>query len=155
MAHVQQHGRLGGPAGVLTAQEEVEESPLKLPPVVGVVVRPVFQAMQFEPLARRVGLKIPLDVASQMQPLPAPVAAGEQRDGYPREVRDVLGVVTVEPRMTADLLAEVYSCFLQLGFGERLLPRDRLAGRGTARAVLAEAVLHRLYLHVVPVGPEY
>src|SRR6184192_3337748 len=56
--------------------------------------------------------------------------------------------------MARDLVAEITAIFAQLFFGKRLRSTDKLAGNAAARAALAEAVLHGLHLHVVPVSPE-
>src|SRR5947208_3982813 len=56
--------------------------------------------------------------------------------------------------MARDLVAEITAIFAQLFFGKRLRSTDKLAGNAAARAALAEAVLHGLHLHVVPVRPE-
>jgi hypothetical protein len=63
-------------------------------------------------------------------------------------------VVIVVERMREDLVAEVTAVPLELAVGQRLVAAHELAGCAAARPALAQAVLHRLHLHVVPVRPE-
>ena len=56
--------------------------------------------------------------------------------------------------MRKDLVAQVAAIAIELAVGERLIAAYTLAGHAALRTALAEAVLHGLDLHVVPVGPE-
>src|SRR5581483_153464 len=76
---LEQHRRLLVPAVLLALQEAVEEAELKLPPVVGVEVRPVLAPVYLEPLLRRAGAHERLEVAPRVQAVTSPVAAGEER----------------------------------------------------------------------------
>ncbi len=89
-----------------------------------------------------------------MQPLPAPVGRREERrlDLLPQR-RACLVVVVVE-RVREDVIAELAAVLLQVVVGERLVAAHRRAADAAARPALAEPVLHRLHLHVVPVRPE-
>src|SRR5262249_32150680 len=53
MTNLQQHSRLLAPTGVLALEEEVEELALQLAAVVRIEVRPVLDAVRFEPFVFR------------------------------------------------------------------------------------------------------
>ena len=63
-------------------------------------------------------------------------------------------MVLVVERVGEDVVAEIAAVLRELLVGERLVAADELAGDARARAALAEPVLDRLHLHVVPVGEE-
>src|SRR5207247_6962470 len=114
----------------------------------------MFQFVQLKPLVLRHGSDEALDVASQVQPLASPITGGKKRHCDFRPERRASFVVIVIERMARDLAAEITTVFAQLFFGKRLRSTDKLAGNAAAWAALAEAVLHGLHLHVVPVRPE-
>ena len=63
-------------------------------------------------------------------------------------------MIVVVERVGEDLIAEVAAVPRQLFFGERLSSADKLARDAAAPAPLAQTILYRLHLHVVPVRPE-
>ena len=89
-----------------------------------------------------------------MQALAAPIGGGEQRrdDSVPH--RRAVAVIFVVERMGADHAAEIGAVLSQLFFAQRLRPAYQFAVHAAAPAFVAEAVLHDLDLHVVPVFPE-
>ena len=87
-------------------------------------------------------------------PCPPQLRGGQERHGDLLPDGRARPVVLVVQRVREDLVAEVAAVLLQLAVGERLVAADQLAGDAAPRAALAEAVLHRLHLHVVPVRPE-
>src|SRR2546425_2226418 len=154
MAHLQLHAQLPVPAVLHALQMVIEEPLLERAAVVGVEVGPVLDAVRFEPLVLRSGSDEAFEVAARVKALPSPVGGGEQGYGDFFPDRRATSVVIVVERMREDVAAEVAAVFLQLPIGQRLVAAYRLSGDPAARAALAQAVLHRLHLHVVPVGPE-
>src|SRR6266571_7003128 len=73
VADLQQHLRLLLPAGVLALEEMPEELLLQSDAVVGVEVRPVLEAVAFEPLLLRGRPHEALEVAARVQALAGPV----------------------------------------------------------------------------------
>ena len=110
--------------------------------------------MDFQPLERRRSPHEALEITPGMQPLPAPVGGGEERDRDPRPVRRPRLVELVIQRVFADLLAERHPRRRQFHAGEGLRPGDSLARGPAAGAVLADTVLYHGDLLVVPVRPE-
>src|SRR5205807_9558736 len=89
-----------------------------------------------------------------MQPLASPITGGKKRHCNFRPEGRASFVIIIIERMARDLAAKITSVSCQLFFGEHLGSTNKLAGNAAARAALAESVLHRLNLHVVPVSPE-
>src|SRR5437588_11815263 len=84
------------PAVLVTLEVEVEEPQLQIPAVVGVEVRPVLDAMDFEPFIFRSGAQEAFEIAARMQSLPAPVGGRQERHPDPvphRRARLVVGVI--------------------------------------------------------------
>ena len=154
VAHLQLHARLPVPAVVHVLQGVIEEPLLERAAVVGVEVGPVLDAVRFEPLVLRSGSDEAFEVAARVKALPSPVGGGEQGHGDFFPDRRATPVVVVVERMREDVVAEAAAVFLQLPIGQRLVAAYRLSSDPAARSALAQAVLHRLHLHVVPVGPE-
>ncbi len=155
MADLQLDVRLLVPAVLLAVQEMVEEPQLQLAAVVGVEMRPVLDAVHFQPLVLGGGPHEALEIAARMQRLAAPVGGREKRRLDLRPDRRARPVVVVVERMGADVVAEGAAVPGELGLGQGLRPAAP-ARRGSrdALAALARAVLHGLHLHVVPVFPE-
>src|SRR5262245_16727218 len=79
MANLQQHLRLFAPAGILALEEMAEEFLLQLHAVIRVKVRPVLDAMTFEPLLGGGGANETFEIAARMQALAAPVGGRKER----------------------------------------------------------------------------
>src|SRR5712671_2871228 len=142
VAYLQLHARLPVPAVLHVLQVVIEEPLLQRAAVVGVEMRPMLDAVGFEPLVLRGGAHESLEVAAWMKALSAPVGGGEQRHGdfFPdRRAALVIGVVE---RVREDVIAEVAAVALQLLVGQRFVPAYPLAGDAAARTALAQAVLH-------------
>ncbi len=154
MAHLQQHGGLPVPAGVLALQVMAEEPLLQPHPIIRVELGPVLDPVQLEPLLARGRAHEAFHVAAQVQPLAAPVAGREQRHGDPVPDRRAVAVIGIVERVGQDVAAEFRAVGGELLLAQRLRPAYQLAGYLAARPVGAAAVLHRLDLHVVPVLPE-
>ena len=110
--------------------------------------------MDFEPFIFRGGAQEAFEIAARMQPLPAPVGGRQERHLDPVPHRRARLVVGVIERMRQDLVAEFGAVLVELLVRKRVVAAHRLVGEAAARAALAEAVLDRLHLHVVPVRPE-
>ena len=63
-------------------------------------------------------------------------------------------MIVIVLRMREDLVAQVTAIAVELAIGKCLVAANALARHAILRTALAEPVLHGLYLHVVPVGPE-
>ena len=79
MAHLQQHLRLLAPAGVFAFEEVTEELLLQAEAVIRVEMRPMLDAVNFEPLLVRRGAHEAFEISARMQSLPAPIGGREQR----------------------------------------------------------------------------
>ena len=79
MAHVELHLRLLVPAVLLALEEIAEEALLQADAVVGVIMRPVLDAVHLEPFLFRRGAEEALEIAARMQRLAAPVRRREER----------------------------------------------------------------------------
>src|SRR5947208_3618735 len=73
VAYLQLYSGLLVPAVLMALEVVVEKPQLQVPAVVGVEVRPVLDAVDFEPLVFRRGAQEAFEIAARMQPLPAPV----------------------------------------------------------------------------------
>ena len=89
-----------------------------------------------------------------MQALPAPIGRGQQRHGDLVPHRRARLVIVVVERMREDFVAEIAAVFGQFPIGQRHVAAHQFARGATARAALAQSVLHGLHLHVVPVRPK-
>src|ERR1700694_2764791 len=145
MAYLHLHSGLLVPAVLLALEVVVEKPQLQPPAVVGVEMRPVFDAVRLQPLVFRRGAHEAFDIAARMEPLPAPVGGREKRylDPVPhRRARLVIGVVE---RMRQDLVAEIGAVLVKLLVGKRVVAAHQLAGDAAAGAALADAVLDGFY----------
>ena len=154
MTHLKPHRRLLVPTVLLAVQEVIEETQLQFASIVGVKVRPMLDAVRFEPFLFGRGADKTFEIAARMQPLPAPIGGGQKRHFDPRPNRRARLLIGVIERMSKNLAAEIAS-----GFWRQLLRRqhfrsaDQFAVHTAAFAALARAVLHGLDLHVVPILP--
>ncbi len=73
MTDLEQHLRLLAPAGILALEEMTEEPLLQVDPVVRVEMRPVLDAVHFEPFLLGGGAHEALEIAARMQALAAPI----------------------------------------------------------------------------------
>src|SRR5882724_2516522 len=154
VAYLQLHARLPVPAVPRVLQGVIEEPLWQRAAVVGVEMRPMLDTVGFEPFFLRSGAHESLEVAARMKALPAPVGGGEQGHGDFFPDRRAALVIAVVEWMREDVAAEVAAVALQLLVAQRFVPAYPRAGDAAARTALAQAVLHRLHLHVVPVCPE-
>src|SRR6266568_9681087 len=76
--HLKLHAGLPVPAVLLAFQVIREEPFLKPEPVIRIEMRPMLDAVGFEPLVLRCGAHESLEVAARMQALPAPVRRREE-----------------------------------------------------------------------------
>ena len=81
MANLQQHLGLLRPTFFLAVQETVEKSQLLLAAVVGIEMRPVFDAVRLQPFMFGCGAHEALKIATRMQTLAAPIRGRKQRRG--------------------------------------------------------------------------
>src|SRR5260221_10967190 len=117
-------------------------------------MRPVLDAVRLQLFFLARGAHEASEIAARMKALPAPVRRRQEGDlDLLPDGRARLVLFVVE-RVREDLVAEIAAVLLQLAVRKRLLAADELAGGAAARAALAEPVLHRLHLHVIPVRPE-
>src|SRR5690606_27012450 len=107
MPDLEANTRLFRPSRVLAVQEEIEEALLLLAPVVGVKMRPMLDAMYFEPFVLRSGAHEGFEIAARVQPLPAPVCRREERHLDLRPDRRACLVIAVVERVVEDLAAEI------------------------------------------------
>ena len=114
----------------------------------------MLDAVRFEPLVLRCGARESFEIAARVQALPSPVGRREQGHGDFFPDRRASPVVIVVERMREDVIAEVAAVALQFAVGQRFISAHERARDAAARAAFAQSVLHRLHLHVVPVGPE-
>ena len=154
MAYLQLHAWLIFPAVVGPFQEAVEEALLQVDAVIRVEMGPVLEAMRLEPLVLRGGAHEALEIPTRVQALPTPVRRGKKRHRDLVPERRALAVIVVVERVSTNLLSEIAAIRVELAIGKHLVSAYRLARHPAFRAALAEAVLHGLHLHVVPVGPE-
>src|SRR5258708_37787092 len=73
VAHLQLHRRLLVPAVFLAVQEMIEEAQLQLTAVIRIEMRPMLDAMHFEPFLLRGGADKAFEIAARMQRLPRPI----------------------------------------------------------------------------------
>ena len=73
---LQLHRRLLVPAVLLAVQEMVEEAQLQFAAVIGVEMRPVLDAVDFEPFVLRRRAHETFEIAARMQRLTAPIGRG-------------------------------------------------------------------------------
>ena len=73
VAHLVQHPGLIRPAGVLALQVVAKEFLLHVDAVVGVKLRPVLDAVDFEPFLLTAGFEKTLEVPARVEALSAPV----------------------------------------------------------------------------------
>src|SRR5205085_4794417 len=111
-------------------------------------------AVDFEPFLLRAGADEPLEIAARVQALPAPVRCRQERHLDLREVGAALAVVLAVHLAGEECLPHVLSIACQFVFAERLRPADELTGIRILLAAAADAVLHGLHLHVLPVLAE-
>ena len=64
--HLQKHPWLPSPAIVLAVQEVIEKAELKVTAVIGVKMRPMFDAVSFEPFLLRCGPHEAFKIAARM-----------------------------------------------------------------------------------------
>jgi hypothetical protein len=104
----------------------IEEPQLQLAPVVGVEMRPVLDAVHFEPLVLDGRPHEAFEIAARMQGLAAPVGGREQRRLDLRPDRRARPVVIVVEWMGADVVAEGAAIPGELGLGQGFGPADEL-----------------------------
>src|SRR5581483_5586587 len=143
--------RLTVPAVALSLEKISEEFLLQTDAVVGVVMRPVLDAMYFKPFLPRSCTVKSLEIAARMQRLPAPVRGRQHRHLHFRPVRPHGLVEIVVERMREIRLAEIVTVCAHLLGGERLRSLYPVTVHAAAVPLRAETVLHGLDLHVVPV----
>src|SRR5262245_48139018 len=114
-------------------------------------MRPMLDAVHFEPFVFGRRAEEALEIAARMQRLPAPVCGREERRLYLRPDWRAATVVIVFQWMGADVVAERHAVAGELLLRQRLRSADELTMHAAALAALARAVLHGLHLHVVPV----
>ena len=151
MTDVELHARLLVPAVLLALEEVAEELLLQVDAVVGVIVRPMLDAVHFEPFLFRRRAEEALEIAARVQRLAAPVRGRKQRHLDLRPVRQHRLVEIVVERMREIGLAEIVAVGAHLLVGERLRAGYPVAVHAAAMAFDAKPVLHGLDLHVVPV----
>ena len=154
VAHLQLHRRLLVPAIVLAVQEMIEEAQLQVPAVVGIKMRPVLDAVRFEPLVLRRGADKTFEIAARMQRLAAPIGRRQKRHLDLRPHRRTGAMIGVVERMGQNIAAEIAAVLRQFLVRQSLRPAHQFAVHAAALAAFAGAVLHGLDLHVVPVVPE-
>ena len=154
VADVQRHRRPLVPAVVGVREKTIQELPLDLAAVVGVVVRPVLEAVHLEPLALRAGPHEALGVAPQMEAVAAPVAGRENGHLDPGEVGDPRGEVVVDQRMLAHVGAEVDAVGGRVHSAESVCSPVTARPSAAASAALADTVLDGLDLMAIPVVGE-
>ena len=155
MAHLQQHFRLLVPAVLFALQKVVEKTLLQPDAVIGVKRRPVRAAVRFQPFVFRCRAHVTLEVAARMQALPAPVRRRQQRHRDFRQIAAALLVIGVIERTREKLAPHVFAVVDELLFTESFGPAHEFAGDAAVGATFADAVLHRLHLHVLPVLAEH
>src|SRR3954462_3335993 len=154
VAHLELHARLPVPAVALPLQEIAEEALLQFDAVVRIERRPVRPAVDFQPLVVGGGAHETFEVAARVQALAAPIGGREERYLHLREIGGALDVVVVDPLAREERLPHAPAVSRQLFLAQRLGPANQLAGVRVLLATLADAVLHGLHLHVLPVLAE-
>src|SRR3974390_2941664 len=139
------------PAVLLALKEIAEELLLQIDAVVGVVMRPVFDAVHFEPFLLGGWWEEAFEIPARMQGLPAPVRRRQKRHFHLRPVRQHRLVVIVVERMLKIGLAEIVAVGAHLLLSQRFGARYPVAVHAAAVPSRAKTVLHALHLHVVPV----
>src|SRR5690606_33442110 len=154
MAHLQANPGFPLPSRVLSLEEIAKEPLLDRHTVVGVELRPMLEPVHFQPFVGARGSQVSLEVPPQVQTLTAPV--GGRQQGYPDAVpaRRALPVILTIQGMREYLLAEIAAVCRKLGCAQGGRAAYELSGDPAAWSAFAQAMLHRLDLHVVPVGPE-
>src|SRR5450759_4948800 len=79
MTDVELHARLLVPAVLLALEEVAEELLLQPDAVVGVIMRPMLDAVHFKPFLFRCRPEEAFEIAARVQRLPAPICGREQR----------------------------------------------------------------------------
>ena len=152
VADIELNARLLVPTVAFAFEEIAEELLLQTDAVVGVVMRPVLDAVHFEPflLRRRrdKSLRNCRADAAAVRPSSQRKACGTftLRPIRPHRLVDI-----VVERMGEIGLAEIVAIGAHLLRGQRLRARHPVAVHAAAVTVGAEPVLHGLDLHVVPV----
>src|SRR5712692_8807722 len=152
--YLQEHPRRVIPTVALAVQEIIEEAFLNLAAIVGVKVRPVFYTVRFQPFVLACRAYEAFEISARVQALTAPIRRGQERHGHFRPNRRARLVILVVERMRADLVAEVATVVGEFLRRQGFRSADKLAVYARAFSPLARAVLHGLYLHVVPIRPE-
>src|ERR1017187_10725418 len=80
MTNVELHPRLLVPAVLLALEEVAEELLLQPDAIVGVIMRPMLDAVHFQPFLFRCRAEEALEIAARVQRLPAPIRGREPRD---------------------------------------------------------------------------
>src|SRR5664279_3456050 len=150
MTDIELYARLLVPAVLLALEEVAEELPLQSDAVVGVIMRPMLDAVHFQPFLFRRRTIEALEIAARVQRLAAPIGGREQRHLDLRPIRRHRLVEFVVQRMREVSLAEIVTVGAHLFLGERLRSRYPIAIHAAAMALVAEPVLHGLELHVLP-----
>src|ERR1035437_5742272 len=107
MTNVELHPRLLVPAVLLALEEVAEELLLQSNAIVGVIMRPMLDAVYFEPFLFRRRPDEALEIAARMQRLSAPIGGREQRHLDLRPIRHHRLVEFVIERMREIGLAEI------------------------------------------------
>src|SRR5450631_3355123 len=107
MTDIELHARLLVPAVLLALEEVAEELPLQSDAVVGVVMRPMLDAVHFEPFLFRCRAEETFEIAARVQRLSAPIGGRKQRYLDLRPIRRHRPVEFVVQRMREISLAEI------------------------------------------------
>src|ERR1043165_7141035 len=97
-------------------------------------MRPVLDAMRFEPFVFRRSTRETFEIAARMQALSAPVRGREQRRRDLVPLRRARLVIVIVERMAADLAAEVAAVLRKLLLAQGLRAADELAVHARALA---------------------
>src|SRR5215210_1749203 len=111
-------------------------------------------AVHLEPLLLGRAANKALNVASQMQPVAAPVSGRKQGRPDLVELRGASLVIIIIEGARPHLATKISPVCNQLLVAERVRPTDELARDTAALPARAISMLHRFDLHLVPVGEE-
>src|SRR5262245_1246434 len=143
MANLQQHFRLPVPARVLALEKMPEEFLLQPNAVICVEMRPVLDAMHFEPFLLGSRANETLEISARMQALSAPVCRGEEGRLHLSPVRHARLPVGISVELARDtVFVEVAAVATKLFFRKRFRPRHPVAIHAALETTRAAPVLH-------------
>ena len=129
MADLKLHLRTLIPTIALALEEVPKKLLLNRDSVVRVKMRPVFQAVSFEPSVFRGGAHKAFEIAARMQPLPAPIRRRQERHFHFVPLRRTRLVIVVIQRMGKDRVSELGA------IGGQLRRREKVSSPHTSSPV--------------------